>query len=203
MVRNCRRAQMVGAEIRPDFFARPAARVARELLGKVLVRSCGHGEICGVVTETEAYEGPRDRACHSSRGRTKRTEIMFGPAGRFYIYRIYGLHWMLNIVTGAPGDAAAVLIRALDTVRGPARLTAMLEVDQSFNGKPANRQTGLWFEDRGNEVSSRDVKRTARIGVEYAGPYWSKKKLRFVLAARKATTANSELDHPTIGGKED
>jgi DNA-3-methyladenine glycosylase len=191
MTLNRRLAHARGVEIRPDFFARPAARVARELLGKVLVRRCGRCETCGVVIETEAYEGPHDRACHSARGRTKRTEVMFGPPGRLYVYRIYGLHWMLNIVTGAPGDAAAVLIRGLNIVGGPARLAAMLKVDGSFNGKLASRPTGLWFEDLGHEVSIRDVERTARIGVDYAGPFWAKRKLRFVLAPRSDATARS------------
>jgi DNA-3-methyladenine glycosylase len=84
--------------------------------------------------ETEAYEGTHDLASHSSRGRTPRTEVMFGPAGRFYVYRVYGLHWMLNIVTGEVGDAAAVLIRGIEGTSGPGRVAAALGIDGSFNG---------------------------------------------------------------------
>src|SRR6476661_834145 len=82
-----------------SFFERPAAKVARDLVGKKLVRLRGSTRIDLTILETEAYEGVHDLASHSSKGRTKRTEVMFGPAGRFYVYRIYGLHWMLNVVT--------------------------------------------------------------------------------------------------------
>jgi DNA-3-methyladenine glycosylase len=165
--------------LRASFFARPAAEVARRLLGKYLVRG-GRSEPCSsIITETEAYEGPHDLACHSSRGRTLRTEVMFGPPGRFYVYRIYGLHWMLNVVT-RPG--AAVLIRAVDDAIGPGRVTSCLGIDASFNGAKAYPRTGLWFEeDLGQRPPASEIVRTARIGVEYAGPTWGTKKLRFVL----------------------
>jgi DNA-3-methyladenine glycosylase len=168
--------------LRPDFFNRSAAKVARDLLGKALVRQRGSRRLSAVITETEAYEGEHDLASHSARGRTKRTEVMFGPAGRFYVYRIYGLHWMLNIVTGEIGEAAAVLIRGVGSINGPARLTAAFDIDGSFNGREAIVPTGLWFEDAGNGVAAKRVLRTARIGVDYAGPTWAKRKLRFVLA---------------------
>lgn len=131
------------------------------------------------ITETEAYEGEHDLASHSSKGRTARNEIMFGAAGHFYVYRIYGLHWMLNIVTGEPGEAAAVLIRGVDGIAGPGRVAAAFEIDGSLRGMPASPASGLWFESAEKGRPPR-IKRTARIGVEYAGPIWSKKKLRFV-----------------------
>jgi DNA-3-methyladenine glycosylase len=96
------------------FFERPAVRVARDLLGKKIVRSRGGARIASTIVETEAYEGVHDLASHSSKGRTSRTEVMFGPAGRFYVYRIYGLHWMLNVLTGPESEAAAVLIRGVE-----------------------------------------------------------------------------------------
>ena len=108
------------------FFQRPAAKVARDLLGKKLVRQQGSALTLFMIVETEAYEGAHDLASHSSRGRTPRTEVMFGPAGRFYVYRGYGLHWMLNIVAGDVGDAAAVLIRGLGGISGPGRVAAAL-----------------------------------------------------------------------------
>src|SRR5205814_4845098 len=93
--------------LRTDFFRRPAALVARELLGIELVRNQDGGPTSPIITETEAYEGPHDLASHSSRGRTRRTEVMFGPAGRFYVYLVYGLHWMLNVTAGAAREATA------------------------------------------------------------------------------------------------
>jgi DNA-3-methyladenine glycosylase len=169
-----------GRVLGADFFARPTALVARDLLGKALVRREGRSRCCSTIIETEAYEGTHDLACHSSRGRTARTEVMFGPAGRFYVYKIYGLHWMLNVVTGGDGQGAAVLIRGLACASGPARLTAALNIDGSFTGRRASRRTGLWFEDRGVSMRPPDVLRTPRIGVDYAGPIWARKKLRYV-----------------------
>ena len=175
--------------LRTGFFCRPAALVARELLGMELVKNRDDGPISSIITETEAYEGVHDLASHSSRGRTPRTEVMFGPAGRFYVYRVYGLHWMLNVTAGEPGGAAAVLIRGLQSVSGPARLTAALGIDGSFNGLEAAKASGLWFEDGGHVVAPWHVSRSPRIGVEYAGPKWSQKKLRFVLTGSLSSHA--------------
>ncbi len=146
---------------------------------------------CSMITETEAYLGPHDLACHSSRGRTARTEVMFGPAGRFYVYLIYGLHWMLNIVTGGDGKGAAVLIRGVACASGPARLTAALNIDGSFTGLRAGRATGLWFEDTGMDLHNRKVLRTPRIGVEYAGPIWAQKKLRYVVIGENSLSGRT------------
>ena len=171
----------INAVLQADFFQRPAANVARDLLGKSLVRKQGTSFNSSVVVETEAYEGTHDLASHSSRGRTPRTEVMFGPAGRFYVYRVYGLHWMLNIVTGDVGTAAAVLIRGIEGVSGPGRVAATLGIDASFNGRDAIPRTGLWFETQHSRTTKRRITRTPRIGVDYAGPIWAAKKLRFVL----------------------
>lgn len=163
-----------------EFFVRPALVVARELLGKVLVRRLGKRQLAAVITETEAYIGPHDLACHASKGRTARTEVMFGPAGCWYVYFIYGIHWMLNAVTGEVDHPAAVLVRGAGAWTGPARLTKALEIDKRLNGAKAVRASGLWIEDRGLHVPSRRVRRTPRIGVDYAGP-WAAKPYRFVL----------------------
>ena len=163
------------------FFKRPTLVVAKELLGKYLVRKIGTKTIALKVTEVEAYDGPRDRASHAVRGKTVRNAPMFGPAGQCYIYFTYGIHWMLNIVTGPENYPAAILIRGTDRVSGPARLTKFLHIDKKLNEKPATRKTGLWFEDRGERVGSRQIKRAPRVGVAYAGPVWSKKLYRFVL----------------------
>jgi DNA-3-methyladenine glycosylase len=159
---------------------RPAADVARELIGMTLVRVTDEGTRRYMIVETEAYEGAHDLASHSSKGRTARTDVMFGPAGRLYVYRIYGLHWMLNVVTGEADEGAAVLIRGLDGISGPGRVSACLEIDASLNARPATRATGLWFEFGVRSKPVR-VECTRRIGVDYAGPYWAQRKLRFKL----------------------
>ncbi len=164
----------------PDFFARSALIVARELLGKVLVRQLGSQALVAVITETEAYVGPHDLACHASKGRTPRTEVMFGPAGHWYVYFIYGIHWMLNAVTGDVDHPAAVLLRGAGAWNGPARLTKALDIDKRLNGAAAGRSSGLWIEDRGVRVPGKCIRRTPRIGVDYAGA-WAAKPYRFVL----------------------
>ena len=169
-------ASCVRAVLESTFFDRPADHVARDLLGKALLRRIGGNHRTFVITETEAYLGPHDLACHSARGRTARTEMMFGPPGTLYIYLIYGLHWMLNVVTAPAGSA--VLLRSAGRVNGPGRLGAALRVTGSLNGKAAHPSTGLWFDDR---ASTGRVVATPRIGVDYAGQVWSRRKLRFVL----------------------
>lgn len=166
-----------------SFFARPAAIVARELIGMTLVRAADGSAKRYAITETEAYEGVHDLASHSSKGRTARTEVMFGRGGRFYIYRIYGLHWMLNIVTGGIDDGEAVLIRSVEGINGPGRVASTLMIGPDLNGRSAVRSSGLWFESPA-ELRRYRVQRTARIGVDYAGPIWAAKKLRFFVAPK-------------------
>jgi len=165
----------------PDFFDRPADRVARELLGQwLVVRGEGGSQSRQMIFETEAYLGAHDLACHGSRGLTPRNAVMFGPAGRWYLYLCYGLHWMLNIVTGSEGVPAAVLVRGAGALCGPGRLTKGLGIDGVFNGLPAVRKSGLWLEDSGIVIPRDRVRRTPRIGVDSAGE-WAKKPLRFVV----------------------
>src|ERR1700722_3683124 len=130
-----------------DFYARPALVVARQLIGKYLVRQIGKRQIAAQIHETEAYIGPHDLACHAAKGCTPRTEVMFGPAGFWYVYFIYGIHWMLHIVTEAEGYPAAVLLRGAGAWDGPAKLTKALTIDKRLNGTPADRSSGLWIED--------------------------------------------------------
>ena len=168
------------ASITRDFFDRPADRVARELLGCRLVVRARDGRVTRhVVCETEAYLGAHDLACHGSRGMTARNAVMFGPAGVWYVYLCYGLHWMLNVVTGPEGVPAAVLIRGVGEHVGPGRLTRALGIGKAFDGRPAARPSGLWFE-AGPPVPPRLVARTPRIGVGYAGA-WATKPLRFLV----------------------
>jgi DNA-3-methyladenine glycosylase len=163
-----------------EFFDRPADRVARELLGsRLAVRGADGGVTRHVVFETEAYLGAHDLACHGSRGMTMRNATMFGPAGNWYVYLCYGMHWMLNVVTGAEGVPAAVLIRGAGGFGGPGRVTKGLGIDRRFDGRQAARRGGLWFE-AGPAVPARFVERTPRIGLGYAGA-WADKPLRFVV----------------------
>lgn len=172
-----------------SFFNRPALVVAEELIGKFLVRKVGKKEVAVMITETEAYDGPEDLACHASKERTKRTEIMFGPGGHFYVYFIYGMYWMLNIVVDQPEHPAAVLIRAayrqhrmLTILKGPGVLTRELGITSTLNGKLTEKKSGLWIEDRGIKIPKKSIKKTPRIGVDYAGE-WAKKPWRFVVKA--------------------
>ena len=161
------------------FFNRPTEKVAKDLLGKFLVRNIGRREIVLMITEVEVYDGFGDKASHASRGKTARNSIMFGPAGYWYVYFTYGMHWMLNIVTRESGYPAAVLIRGVAGFGGPAKLTKFLKVDSRFNGLSANKRSGLWLEDRGVRLRDSKVKKGPRVGVSYAGPYWAKRKWRF------------------------
>ena len=167
------------------FFNRNSVIVAKELLGKFLVRKIGKKIIALPITETEAYGGPvRDLASHASRGRTPRNFPMFGPPGRFYVYFTYGMHWMLNVVTKFDKHPSAVLIRGAGGINGPARLTKFLKVNRKFNDRPVSRQTGLWIASSPKSYilhPKSSVRSAYRIGVAYAGPVWSKKKWRFYI----------------------
>jgi DNA-3-methyladenine glycosylase len=168
-----------GPWLLPEFFDRPAEIVAQNLLGKTLVRQRGTRTDRLTITETEAYLGAHDLACHAARGRTPRTEVIFGPPGTLYVYLVYGLHWMLNIVTGPEGCASAVLVRSAGGVNGPGRLAQTLGITGKLNGHLAQPLAGLCFEDS-SRVAGKIIA-TRRIGVDYAGPRWARRKLRFVL----------------------
>jgi DNA-3-methyladenine glycosylase len=170
-----------------SFFGRSALVVARELLGKVLVHEVDGEERSGTIVETEAYLGERDLASHASRGRTARTEVMFGPPGRAYVYLIYGMHHCLNVVTGEDGAASAVLLRAIAPVGGivagvrtdgPGRLAKALGVTRAHN--EADLCAGSLFLRNGQPAPARGIARGPRIGVDYAG-VWAGKPYRFWL----------------------
>ncbi|GAB4569589.1 MAG: DNA-3-methyladenine glycosylase [Anaerolineae bacterium] len=173
-----------------DFFARDTLTVARELLGARLVRHWNGHRLSGLIVECEAYIGQTDTACHASRGRTRRNEVMFGPPGHAYVYFTYGMHWMLNVVTEPEGFPAAILIRALQPdegievmrklrsrrrpitsdvllTSGPARLTQALAIDGSLNGLDMVEGDILWLES-GMRVSPEQIASGPRIGIAYA-----------------------------------
>ena len=166
--------------LEPSFFDRRADSVARELLGCWLIvqRANQHQEKHRIF-EAEAYLGPQDLACHGRMGPTRRNRTMFGPAGYWYVYLCYGMHWMLNVVTGREGLPAAVLLRGVGETEGPGRLTKMLGVTKQYDGKRLEPISGLWIE-RGDGVPRRQIQRTPRIGVSYA-KHWADKPLRYLV----------------------
>lgn len=168
------------------YFNRPTLTVARSLIGKYLVRSLDHRVLAGKIIEVEAYVGPQDKACHASKGRTRRTDVMFGPAGVAYVYLIYGMYHCLNVVTEREAFPAAVLIRAVEIdneiIDGPGRLCRAFRIDRSLNRADLTVGEGLWFEDRRVQVPTGSVGAHPRIGVGYAGE-WAKKPWRFRLSS--------------------
>lgn len=163
-----------------DFFIRDVLEVAPDLLGKVLVRKFNNGSVKRyTITEVEAYRGEQDLACHASKGRTSRTEIMYHKGGHIYVYLIYGMYWMLNFVTGEKENPQAVLIRGIEGFNGPGKLTKALEIDKTFYGDNLITSEKLWIEDA--PVIDR-YKTTSRIGIDYSGNIWKNKPWRFVLS---------------------
>jgi DNA-3-methyladenine glycosylase len=175
------------------FFNRPVIIVAKDLIGKILARTINGKTERFLIAETEAYDGPEDLACHASKGRTKRTEVMFGKARVWYIYIIYGMYHMINIVTGEKEYPAAVLIRgAIDIktgerISGPGKLARQLNIDRTFTGKEAGPENLFWIEEdkvleKKLNLSKKKIVVTPRIGIDYAGPIWAAKPYRFVLS---------------------
>jgi DNA-3-methyladenine glycosylase len=166
-----------------SFFERSTLTVARALIGMHLVHDDGSTVRAGRVVETEAYLGPHDLAAHSSRGRTRRTEVMFGPRGHAYVYFIYGFWDLLNVISGPPGAPQAVLLRALEPLAGltgrtwgPGLLCRALHIDRRLNGADL-RGDMLWLEEPCPRPAVR-IARATRIGVDYAGD-WAQRPWRF------------------------
>ena len=161
--------------------------LARWLIGRHLVRRFADGrEDARLIVETEAYHGETDQACHARAGRTKRTEVMYGAGGVWYVYLCYGIHEMLNLVVGPRDFPAAILIRGVEGAIGPGRVTKQLEIDRSLNATSAvDPASGLWLEDRSVKLPRGAIQTTPRIGIDYAGPIWSMKHWRFTLETTK------------------
>lgn len=160
-----------------DFFSRDVLEVAPALPGKFLCVMNDKGLVERyMITEVEAYRGEEDEACHVSRGRTGRTEVMYHRGGLIYVYLIYGMYWMLNIVTATEGIPQAVLLRGISGVNGPGRLTRHLKIDASYYGEDIALSGRIWLEDHGKEV---DIAIGKRIGIDYAGAYWRDIEWRF------------------------
>ena len=178
-----------------EFYARAVVLVARECIGKVIVRRTVEGEVAGRIVEAEAYRGPLDLAAHSARGYTKRTAAMFGPPGYAYVYFLYGMHWALNLVAGAEGEPHAVLIRAIEPIRGielmalrrghpaaareigngPGKLTQALAITGADYGRDLCGEE-LFLE--ATEGPRATIGSSTRINVDYAGQ-WASRRWRF------------------------
>jgi len=174
--------------LKDNFFASKTPQVARNLLGCFLARKIKKEVVYLLITETEAYRGEYDKACHAFRGRTKRTEPMYRAGGRIYVYLIYGMYWMLNIVTEKADFPAAVLIRGgrvfqkkiqrgkdlfFDKeieLNGPGKITKFLAIDKNLNGKKLSFRNGLWVEKKEEFYRKRGrIVAGPRVGVDYAG----------------------------------
>lgn len=169
--------------LRRKFFNRKTLPVARDLLGKYLVRKIGRKIIRAKIIETEAYIGQNDSASHASKGLTPRTEVMFGPAGFSYVYIVYGMYYCLNIVTESKGYPAAVLIRAVDLrgCNGPGKVCRELKIDRKLNRVDLTKSRKIWIEENEEAIKPSQIKKGKRIGVDYAGP-WKNKLWRFILS---------------------
>ena len=168
-----------------QFYDRDTTTVARELLGKLLVHQAGGVIRVGKIVETEAYLGEHDLAAHSSKGRTRRTEIMFGPPGYAYVYLIYGMYYCVNVVTERAGHASAVLLRAVEPVKnlegrtcGPGLLCRAMKIDKALNGH--DLLSDDFFIAAPETVEEIPIVKRPRIGVDYA-KHWARRHLRFYL----------------------
>lgn len=184
-----------------SFYIQPTLAVARQLLGKYLVHNTVQGKLVGKIVETEAYIGPRDKASHSYGGKmTERNKAEFLIGGHVYIYLVYGMYWQMNITTEDSDVLGCVLIRALEPIggleqmkalrynkdtrnltNGPGKLCMAMQLDKSLYGVDLANNKIIYLEDRGDRVRLSGVISCARIGIDYAGPYWAKRKWRFYI----------------------
>ena len=157
-----------------EFYHRPCDTVARELVGKVIV----HGDLRLRISETEVYWGVNDTACHAHKGKTKRSEVLWADAGTIYVYLCYGMHWLMNLVTGEENDPQAVLIRSCVEAPGPGKLTKALGITGEYNRKSILETPDLWIEDDGFRCR---IETAPRVGIGYASPEDQARLWRYIL----------------------
>jgi len=171
------------------FYSRPALKVAKELLGKYLIRKIGRQKLVGKIVETEAYIGPKDRASHAFLGKvTPRNKTEYLEGGHIYIYLVYGMYWQMNITASKAGKPECVLIRALEPLNkvephstdGPGKLCRWLKLNKSFDGEDLTKSKRIWLEDRGEEIKRSRIAASKRIGIDYALE-WAEKPWRFYI----------------------
>jgi len=187
-----------GRKLQRSFYERDTLWVAKSLLGKFLVRKINNKKtLVGKIVETEAYIGPKDRASHSfGFKKTKRSITEYLEGGHIYIYLVYGMYWQLNITTSKKDKPECVLIRALEPeikgkksnlaklkklTNGPGKLCKWLKLDKSFNAEDLTKSKRIWIEDRKLKLKNNQIASTKRIGIDYAGPYWSNRNWRFYI----------------------
>lgn len=178
-------------KLNSDFFNRDVLLAAPDLVGKLLVRKFDNDNILRFrITETEAYRGEEDKACHASKGRTPRTEVMYLSPGSIYIYLIYGMYWMLNIVTEKKDIPQAILIRGAGEFNGPGKLTKALKINKDFNTLNIANCESLFLEDDGYMPKLIPSK---RIGIDYAGEEWVSKLWRWTDAGSQSNPLSAKL----------
>lgn len=151
-----------------DFFHRDCLETAPDLVGKIIAVRTADGDAIRLrITETEAYRSEEDTACHASKGRTKRTELLYGEAGVIYVYLCYGMHWLMNVITGEKDQPQGVLFRACEKYGGPAKLTKKLGINGEFNGQLLYGNPDVWIEDDGYVP---EIITLPRVGINYATP---------------------------------
>ncbi len=162
-----------------EFYIKDALEVAPKLLGKSLIKNHSNGtKVNYLISDVEVYYGEEDLACHASKGRTPRTEIMYHSGGYIYMYLIYGIHWMFNIVTGKKDFPQAILIRGINNISGPGRVTKELELNKYYYGEDLTSSSRIWIE---NAPDIRTYHTAKRIGIDYAGEYWKNKPWRYYI----------------------
>ncbi len=169
-------------KLNKEFFENDALEVAPKILGKFLVVVNGKVQRKYKIIEIEVYRGEEDKACHANKGKTKRNEIMYSSGGYLYVYLIYGMYWMLNIVTGKSGQAQAILIRGLEGLNGPGKITKNLGIDKNYYGENLAVSDRIWIEDNNESTEYFTAK---RIGIDYAGRYWRDKPWRYILCSKE------------------
>ncbi|HRS47938.1 MAG TPA: DNA-3-methyladenine glycosylase [Candidatus Paceibacterota bacterium] len=195
---------MKSKKLTRDFYIRDTLVVAQDLLGKYLIRKTANQKIIGKIVEVEAYLGPQDKASHAYLGKkTKRNKVEYFIGGHIYIYLVYGMHWQLNIVTSLENKPECILIRGVEPTsilkangirnfenltsgiknltNGPGKVCKYFKLDKSFYGEDLTISRRIWLEDWGNKIFKNEIQKSKRIGIDYAGKYWSKRLWRFYL----------------------
>lgn len=189
-------------KLKRNFFTQPTLKVAKDLLGKYIIHKVGGKKIIGKIVETEVYIGQQDKASHAylplhlrksgcEGKKTKRNEAEYLIGGHIYIYLVYGMYWQLNISTYKEGKPECVLIRAVEPIlvksnieklaNGPGKLCRFLKISGKNYGLDVCKSDKIWLEDRGEKIKPAQIKAAPRVGIDYAGPYWSKIKWRFYI----------------------
>jgi len=195
---------MPPTKLKRDFYIRDSLIVAQELLGKYIIRKTATKKIIGKIVETEAYLGPKDKASHAYLGKkTNRNKIEYFEGGYIYIYLVYGMYWQLNITTYLKDKPECVLIRAVEPTsilnekkikdfrnldpetknltNGPGKVCKYFKLDRSFYGEDLTISKRIWLEDWDGKILKNEIQKSRRIGIDYAGKYWSKRLWRFYL----------------------